>query len=85
MEAHLSALEYKGPLGLSCDDTKLFATFRLYWDSEKNTYFLIGATDGPIQVADADNIEKAIEEAKAQKAAKVSNYHLIEHIRQRVE
>jgi hypothetical protein len=65
-------LEYKGPLGLSCDDTKLFGTFRLYWDSDKNAFFLVGATDGPIQVAEPDNIKKAIEEAKAQKAPKVS-------------
>jgi hypothetical protein len=27
VEDHLKSLDYDGPLALSCDDTKLFATF----------------------------------------------------------
>ena len=69
---HLSALGYDGPVGLSCDDTKLFATFRLYWDAEQTSYFLVGGTDGPLRVADPESIKEVIEEAKAQKATKVS-------------
>jgi hypothetical protein len=68
---HLKALEYDGPLGLSCDDTKLFATFRLYWDSKEKSYFLVGGVDGPLRVADAENVKQAIIDARADKATKV--------------
>ncbi|KAF8161506.1 hypothetical protein B0H34DRAFT_767051 [Crassisporium funariophilum] len=68
---HLKALDYDGPLGLSCDDTKLFATFRLYWDSKEQSYFLVGGVSGPIRVADPENVKQAIHDAKAEKATKV--------------
>jgi hypothetical protein len=70
---HLNALDYNGPLGLSCDDTKLFATFRLYWDSQEKSYFLVGGVDGPLimRVADAENIKQAITDVHAEKATKV--------------
>lgn len=57
---HLNALDYNGPLGLSCDDTKLFATFCLYWDSKEGSYFLVGGVNGPLRVADAENVKQAI-------------------------
>lgn len=69
---HLNVLNFDGPVGLSCDDTKLFATFRLYWDAEQTSYFLVGGTDGPLRVADPDDVKRVIEEAKAEKATKVS-------------
>ena len=68
---HLKALNYDGPLGLSCDDTKLFATFRLYWDSKEQSYFLVGGVGGPIRVADPENVKQAIHDAKTEKATKV--------------
>jgi len=68
---HLQMLKYTGPLALSCDDTKLHATFRLYWDSEKKAHFLVGATDGPLHVLNPDQVKDAIEEAKERKATKV--------------
>ena len=68
---HLNALDYDGPLGLSCDNTKLFATFRLYWDSNEKSYFLVRGVDGPSRVADAENVKQAIKDARADKATKV--------------
>jgi hypothetical protein len=68
---HLNALDYDGPLGLSCNDTKLFATFHLYWDSQEKSYFLVGGVDGPLRVVDAENIKQAITDAHAEKATKV--------------
>jgi len=70
---HLQTLNYDGPVGLSCDDTKLFATYRLYWDSKEKAYFLVGGVDGPIRVADPDDIKQVIQDAKAQNATKVSS------------
>ena len=69
---HLATLDFDGPLGLSCDDTKLHSTFRLYWDSDKQAHFLVGATDGPLLVLDPDSVKEAIESAQAQKATKVT-------------
>ncbi|KAF8166954.1 hypothetical protein BJ912DRAFT_1149772 [Pholiota molesta] len=71
VEDHLKSLDYDGPLALSCDDTKLFATFCLYWDSDKNSYFLAGGTDGPLRVTDPESVKEVIETAKAEKATKV--------------
>ena len=68
---HIEALDYKGPVALSCDDTKLFATYRLYWDKEQDSYVLIGGTDGPLVVMDPDSVQEVIDQAKAQKATKV--------------
>ena len=68
---HLQALDYDGPVALSCDDTKLFATYRLYWDSEKESYFLVGGTSGAIPVADPDSVKQAIEAVQSVKATKV--------------
>jgi len=68
---HLKTLDYDGPVGLSCDDTKLFATYRLYWDSKESSYFLVGGVDGPMRVADPDSVKETIATAKAKKASKV--------------
>jgi len=72
VDEHMKTLDYDGPVALSCDDTKLFATFRLYWDSEEMSYFLVGGTDGPLRVADPDKVREVIEVAKAEKATKVN-------------
>ncbi|KAJ8090489.1 hypothetical protein PM082_002377 [Marasmius tenuissimus] len=68
---HLTGLMYHGPVGLSCDDTKLFSTLRLYWDSEKKSHFLIGAVEGPLAVQDPEGVRTVIEGAKFQKANKL--------------
>ena len=67
----LMALNCTGPVGLSCDDTKLFSSLRLYWDSDEKSYFLVGGVDGPYCVADADSVKEVIKQGKIQKAMKV--------------
>ena len=69
---HLNSLDYNGPVGLSCDDTKLFSTFRLFWDDKEDSYMLVGGIDGPLRVADPDSVQKVIEQKNAKKATKVS-------------
>lgn len=54
---HLTALNYTRPVGLSCDDTKLFSSLWLFWDKKKNTCFLIGGVDGPCLVPDLDSVK----------------------------
>jgi hypothetical protein len=58
-------------LALSCDDTKLFATFQLYWDSQDNNYYLVGGVDGRILVVNPDQIQETLAVTKAEKATKV--------------
>lgn len=71
VEDHLKALDYTGPVGLSCDDTKLFSSLRLYWDNKENSYFLVGGEDGPYRVPDADSVKRVIAEGKIKNATKV--------------
>lgn len=71
---HLNSLDYNGPVGLSCDDTELFSTFRLYWDDKEDLYVLVGGINGPLHVADPDSVQKVIDQANAKKATKVSNH-----------
>jgi hypothetical protein len=70
-KAHLAALDYCGPVALACDDTKLFATLRLFWDKIKECYFLVGACGGPIRVPDVDAAQEALADPNVKKATKV--------------
>lgn len=70
-KSHLVALDYRGPVALACDDTKLFATLRLYWDKEEKSYFLIGACSGPVRVPDVDAAQEALADPNIKKATKV--------------
>ena len=70
-KAHLLTLNYHGPVALACDDTKLHATLCLYWDKEKDSYFLIGACGGPIRVANVGAAREALSDHNTKKATKV--------------
>jgi hypothetical protein len=67
VEDHLTVLNHTGPVGLSCDDTKLFSSIWLFWDKEKNAYFLVGGVDGPYHVADPDSVSQVISEGKSKR------------------
>jgi hypothetical protein len=71
VDEHLSALGYDGPVGLSCDDTKLFSAWRLYWDAKQKAHFLVGGLEQPMRVADPDRLKEMINDAKLAKATKV--------------
>lgn len=70
-KAHLAGLDYRGPVALACDDTKLFATLRLFWDKKEDSYFLIGACGGPIRVPDVDAAQEVLADPNVKKATKV--------------
>jgi len=67
----LKQLNYTGPLGLSCDDTKLLASFRPYYDEEKKGYFVMGHVGEPFQVIDPASFQHAVDEKQLKKATKV--------------
>ena len=70
-KTHLVQLNYCGPVALACDDTKIFATLRLFWNEKEKCYFLVGACSGPIRVADVDAAQDALENPEIRKATKV--------------
>ena len=51
---HLEEINFSGPCSLSCDDTKLFSTYRLYYEGKQGAHFLVGGVDGPIRVLDPE-------------------------------
>jgi hypothetical protein len=72
IQEQLAALKYDGPLGLSCDDTKLFAGLRLYHDKIKKADFLVGGVDGPLQVANPEEMKRILADPTIQRGSKVS-------------
>jgi hypothetical protein len=70
---HLDSLNYNGPVGLSCDDSKLLASLRLYWDGKKKAHFLVSAVGGPIEVPDPDDIKTLMSDQNIEKGTKVQS------------
>lgn len=68
---HLAKLAYTGPVGLSCDDTKLSPALQPYWDRDAGSYFILGSAGDPIQVLDVKSFQRLIEEVGVSKATKV--------------
>ncbi|TFY78121.1 hypothetical protein EWM64_g5890 [Hericium alpestre] len=68
---HLKILGYDGPIGLSCDETKLFGNWQLYWNKERDSYFLIGADCGPLLVLNPEVINALLKDPEIRKAEKV--------------
>ncbi|KXN82809.1 hypothetical protein AN958_02141 [Leucoagaricus sp. SymC.cos] len=68
---HLYSLDYSGPVCLACDDTKLHSTFRLYWNNEESSYFLLGGVDGPIRVLDPEDLQNTLEKNEGKQATKL--------------
>jgi hypothetical protein len=69
----LKKLNYRGPVALSCDDSKLLASFRPYFDKERDGFFLIGHFGEEYQLADPEAFLKVIVENSLVKATKVHN------------
>ena len=72
VEEVLAALGYDGLVSLSCDDSKLFPAFRLYWDAKENSHFLVGGTGPPLRVTNPDRLKKLIKDQSLEKAKKVN-------------
>ncbi len=70
-EEYVNALNYTSPLSLSCDDTKLFAALRMYYDGTSEQWFVVGGVGDPLAVANVDELRDIISQGKVQKATKV--------------
>ena len=69
---YLASLKYTGPVGMSCDDTKLHPALRTYWDPSKECHFLVGTIGEPIAVKDETTVRELMETHKKNAATKVS-------------
>ncbi|KAF9231491.1 hypothetical protein BU15DRAFT_82327 [Melanogaster broomeanus] len=75
--SYIVALNYMGPLGLSCDDTKLYPALRTYWDANTSSYYLVGHTGDPLAIANADELHMALQTLKDKKATKLRLWVLV--------
>jgi hypothetical protein len=69
---YLDSIKYTGPVGLSCDDTKLFPAFRPYWDAVKEVYYVVGCTGSPLRIADIEDFNSQLRQGLLEKATKAS-------------
>ncbi|KAH7912049.1 hypothetical protein BJ138DRAFT_1005353, partial [Hygrophoropsis aurantiaca] len=70
-EEYIQKLSYKGPMALSCDDTKLHPSFRTYWDPAMKCHFVVGGVGEPYAVADVDELNEFLRTANEAKATKI--------------
>ncbi|TFK27117.1 hypothetical protein FA15DRAFT_702135 [Coprinopsis marcescibilis] len=68
VKEQLDAISYDG---LSCDDTKLFPALQLVYDSIEKLHFLVGGVNGPLQVANPNEVETAMDNVSNQPGAKL--------------
>jgi hypothetical protein len=71
---HLKRLDYDGPLGLSCDDTKLLPALRPYYDKTTDKHYILGSTGEPLILANPEELTSVLERGEAEKASKVRSY-----------
>ena len=41
---YMASINYKGPVALGCDDSKLYPSLQVYWDDSISDHILIGTT-----------------------------------------
>lgn len=59
---NLDQLHYKGPVILSCDDTKLLPSWRPYYDDDRKGYYLMGHVGEPIILPDPDTFRMHVKD-----------------------
>ncbi|KAJ3911654.1 hypothetical protein F5877DRAFT_55051 [Lentinula edodes] len=75
-KAHLDALNYKGPVALSCDDTKLQQALRPFFDEDRQSWCILGSAGTPMLVVDPEEFHNSIKSAKVEKASKLRLYSM---------
>ncbi|KAH7918497.1 hypothetical protein BV22DRAFT_1134542 [Leucogyrophana mollusca] len=66
----LRELPYSGPLSLAWDDTDLEKALPV-WQQSESAWAILGSVQGPIHVNTVDEVDKAFEEARLEKAEKL--------------
>ena len=76
----LRKLQYSGPVALSCDNTKLLASFRPFYDEDRKGYFVMGHTGDPYELVDHQAFQRVVERQELTKATKVNYFTKHFHI-----
>ncbi|KAG6819326.1 hypothetical protein H0H93_012927 [Arthromyces matolae] len=74
--AALKQLDYNGPVALGCDDTKLLAAFRPYFDTTKGAWFILGNVGKPYQLIDYEEFHSVVQSNKLEKGTKLRLFTL---------
>ena len=64
VKEHMQIYNYSGPVGLSCDETKLFAAFHPYFDCCCNVYYLLGNTGELLEINDPEDFADVMREGE---------------------
>ena len=68
---HLKQIDYDGPVALSCDDTKLLASFRPYFDKELDGYYVMGHVGEPLRLLEPSSFSDMTGNNNLEKASKL--------------
>ncbi|KAL1684578.1 hypothetical protein GGG16DRAFT_68050 [Schizophyllum commune] len=80
----LRSIGWSGPVGVACDDTKLFDTWRLYYDAVTKRFYLVGGIDGPILVTNPEKVQELMASLAVKKAKKVRVWTLVVESAQKI-
>lgn len=69
---YLDSIKHTGPVGLSCDDTKLFPAFRPYWDASEEAHYVVGCAGSPVRIVNIEDFTSQLQRGLLEKATKVS-------------
>lgn len=72
VQEYLDSIKYTGPVGLSCNNTKLFPAFCPYWDATKGAYYVVGCTGPPLRIMDIEDFNSQLQQGLLEKATKAS-------------
>jgi len=68
----MASIDYKGPVALGCDDSKLHPSLQVYWDDSISEHILIGTTvQMKIVVANPEELRAILTQYKDNVATKV--------------
>lgn len=72
VQAYMTSINYKGPVALGCDDSKLHPSLQVYWDGSISEHILIGTTlQEKIVVANTEELQSLLTRHKDDVATKV--------------
>ena len=72
VQTYMASINYKGPVALGCDDSKLHPSLQVYWDSSISEHILIGtACQDKLIMANPEELRTLLTEHKDNIATKV--------------
>lgn len=72
VRAYMTSINYKGPVALGCDDSKLHPSLQVYWDDSISEHILIGTTvQKKVVVTNPEELRALLAQYKEDVATKV--------------